>query len=182
MIEMLKKCFLDTCVIYAALNVFDTNYGKSLSIIENLIQSQSEIVISQYVFFEFIRISIYKAAQDFFDSNPTAQDLPKEVHKKIVDKIEDQLFTLEALEIELTYINLPGDTSELIEQILYEIPPRQIVREHNDNYTKMIGVIDLVHLICCLIYQCDDFITIDSDFKNPVIQNKFSTHFHIKVV
>lgn len=182
MIEMLKKCFLDTCVIYAALNELDRNYSKSFSIIENLIQSKSEIVISQYVFFEFIRTSIYKAAQDFFDDNPTAKDLPKDVHKKIVDKIEDQLFTLEVLDIELTYIDLPGDTSKLIEQILYETPPRQIVREYNNNYTKMIGVIDLVHLICCLIYQCDDFITIDNDFKNLAIQNKFSTYFQIKIV
>lgn len=182
MIDMIKKCFLDTCVIYAALNELDRNYSKSLSIIENLVRSQSEIVISQYVLLEFIRISIYKAAKDFFEENPTAKELPTEVHKQIVDKIDNQLFTLEALDIGLTYIDLPSDASKLLDQILYETLPRQKVRKYSNNYIKMIGVIDLVHLICCLIYQCDNFITIDSDFKNPAIQNKFSTHFQINVI
>lgn len=179
---MPEKCFLDTCIIYAYLNQPDWFHEKAKNKIEEMIANQTEMIISQYVLAEFVRLSKYRAAQDYFKEHSDVKDMPRLVHQDLNTKILRQLQILEALGINLNYVELPIDITQDLEKFLYEMQPKQKIRQDKKNLVKYIGVIDMLHIICCLLNNCDSFVTTDKDFKSPTFTNRFKDVFKIEVI
>ena len=174
----METYFLDTCVLYAYVNEADRFHQKAWSMFERILKKGDRLIISQYVLFEFVLLSIKNAAEDYFEENPDVPVLPETEFNSILNKIEiqrDLLTTLEGFEVHETVI--PNNSSSMIEKLIssLEITNKTIKNGTMLYTTKFMGLLDFIHLICCQINNCDYFLTYDRDFNNRKLKGVFKT-------
>lgn len=179
---MQERVFLDTCVIYAYLNDPDPFHMRAHSIFEEHLENEDNLVISQYVLYEFILLSKRRAAEEYFEQNISEKVIPNQVNENLNKKINEQLELLDILGLEINYLELPEDITRNLKQLTYKIKAQQIIRKNKNKFVKITGVLDLIHIISCYLLQCNRLITSDSDFSKKPLSVAFKNQFVIKII
>jgi len=152
-------------------NENDRFYHKAIKLLKEITSKKAEIVVSQYILLEFINLCKVRFAEDYFDENPEVHSLPAEENIKVNKKIRDALDALDVFfGIKVVYITLLDEILKPLIDQYYNIFP-----SYKKNYykVKMVGVLDIIHLLSCTIIDCDYFVTFDKDFNSEFLRNLF---------
>ncbi len=178
---MVSSYFLDTGILYAYLNETDKHNNKVRSYLDKLMLEGKSLVISQYVLYEFVLLSLRRAADDYFEENDDITEIPDFEINKIMEHIEEQKDLLTILDIKVYETPIPANDSLLIEEIIEKLTIKKIAN-NEFSYAKIMGLIDHIHLVCCKINKCQFFLTIDNDFNNSNIKSLFKDQFQIIII
>ena len=177
-----KRYYLDTCILYSLLNRPDRHHKKVKAQFRRMLQDEDILIISQFVYLEFVQLSKRKAAEELIKTNTHITSIPRDFLKTTNSKIRNQLQVLNKFDIKIIYIPLSTNVTRTIEDLVNEIYPTIKTIKSVGKFVKIFGVLDMVHLISCELLKCEKLLTTDKDFTLPPINKWVAKNFEIQIL